>query len=198
MVRRPAVIALVAIGAIVVAGLTWTRLHSSGIAAAGAASALVPPRPAATAGAAPQTSATASAEELPVGRDPFAGAPASAVSAPATTPHVVEKGAPETPVLAPTESAVPRPSPSGTPSAAPAVTVTVTAATGPTYVGLYAWNGSRASFRVDALTYSVAVGAHFGPGLQFTAVVRGDPPCARVTHAKGSFTLCPGQVTALP
>jgi len=110
----------------------------------------------------------------------------------------VETTRPATPELAPTESAVPRPSRSATPSAAPTVTVTVTAPGGPTYVGLYAWNGSRASIRVNARTYSVAVGTRFGPGLTFAAVVRGDPPCARVTHAKGSFTLCPGQVTALP
>ncbi len=64
---------------------------------------------------------------------------------------------------------------------------------GPTYVGLYAWNGSRASFRVNARTYSVHLGVHFGPDLTFAAVVPGTPRCARVSGPKGSFTLCPGQ-----
>jgi hypothetical protein len=194
------VIAVVAIGAIVVAGLAWTQLRSSGTGAAGATSVLVQPRPAPTPGTAATPRPTpARGEELPVGRDPFAGVPAPAVTAPTTSPHVPGTSLPETAQLAPTESAVLQPSPSGTPSAAPTVTVTVRAPSGgPTYVGLYAWNGSRASFRVNARTYSVSVGTRFGPGLTFTAVVRGDPPCARVTHAKGSFTLCPGQVTALP
>jgi hypothetical protein len=193
------VIALVAVGAIVLAGLGWTQVHSSGTGAAGAASGLVQPRSASTPGTtATQTSTPATGEELSVGRDPFAKEPAPAVTVPTTPPHVVPTSLPETTERARTGSIVPQPSPSGTPSAAPTVTVTVPTTAGPTYVGLYAWNGSRASFRVNARTYSVPVGTRFGPGLTFTAVVREDPPCARVTHAKGTFTLCPGQVTALP
>jgi hypothetical protein len=103
-----------------------------------------------------------------------------------------------TPVQSGSATGVPEASASEAPSTAPGVTVTVTAPGGPTYVGLYAWNGSRASFRVNARTYSVPVGTRFGPDLRFTSVVRGDPPCARITHAKGTFTLCPGQVTTLP
>jgi hypothetical protein len=78
------------------------------------------------------------------------------------------------------------------------VTVTVTSSGGPTYVGLYAWNGTRASFRVNTRSYSVGVGAHFGPGLAFAAIVPGQPSCARLTHAGNSLTLCPGEVAALP
>jgi hypothetical protein len=198
--RRPVVIAVVTIGATVVAGLAWAQLRSSGTGTAGATSVLVQPRPASTPGtAATRRPPPASGEDLPVGRDPFAGVPAPAGTAPTTSPHVSEPSLPGTAQLAPTGSAVLQPSPSGTPSATPTVTVTVPAPSGgPTYVGLYAWNGSRASFRVNARTYSVAVGTRFGPGLTFTAVVRGDPPCARVSDVKGSFTLCPGQVTALP
>jgi hypothetical protein len=205
VLRRPAVLALVAAGAVAVAGLGWTQLRSSAAEDTVQASVLVRPRPAST----PAPGATAAATpttqgDLLVGRDPFSQEPAAAVTAPTTSPHVLEtalpspSGEPTTTQPGPTDGALPQPSTSGAPSAAPRVTVTVTAPGSPTYVGLYAWNGSRASFRVNARTYSVPVGAHFGAGLTFTDVVRGDPPCARVTHAKGSFTLCPGQVTTLP
>jgi hypothetical protein len=66
------------------------------------------------------------------------------------------------------------------------------------YVGFYAWNRQRASFRVNARTWSVPVGTTFGPRLTFTAVVPGVPRCARVQYKGDSFTLCPGQVVRLP
>jgi hypothetical protein len=205
VLRRPAVLAVAAAGALAVAGLGWTQLRSSAADDIAPASVLVRPRPASTPGTGATAPATAAVQDdIALGRDPFAKEPAPVVTAPTTAPHVLAttlpsaSGAISTTQPGPTDGAVPQPSASGTPSAAPRVTVTVTAAGGPTYVGLYAWNGSRASFRVNARTYSVPVGTRFGPGLTFTAVVRGDPPCARVTHKKGSFTLCPGQVTTLP
>jgi hypothetical protein len=203
VLRRPAVLALVAAGAVVVAGLGWMQLSSSGTDAA--ASALVRARPAPTpAAGGTATGSSTDSGDLPVGRDPFAKEAAPVLTAPTTPPHVVATATPSpsgdapTTQPGPTDSVTTQPSPAATPSTDPGATVTVTAPGGSTYVGLYAWNGSRASFRVNARTYSVHVGTRFGPGLEFTTVVRGDPPCARVTHAKGSFTLCPGQVTTLP
>ena len=202
VLRRPAVLALVAVAAVVLAGLGWTLL-SSGSEPTGTASTLLRPRagsPAVT--PSPSLGATGPGGTVP--RNPFANQADPAVTAPTTPPHVVSTPAApgptggETPRASATGTATPTSPATGGPSAAPTVTVTVTNAAAPTYVGLYAWNGSRASFRVNARTYSVHVGTRFGPGLTFSAVVRGDPPCARVTHAKGSFTLCPGQVTTLP
>jgi hypothetical protein len=202
VLRRPAVLALVAAGAVVVAVLGWTQLTSSGTDAVAPASVLVRPPAAATPGTGTtSTGAPTTQDEIAVGRDPFANESAPADTPPTTSPHIVDatpSGDATTPQPVPTDSVPTQASPGGTPSDAPGVTVTVTATGGPSYVGLYAWNGSRASFRVNARTYSVAVGTRFGPGLTFASVVRGDPPCARVTHAKGSFTLCPGQVTTLP
>ena len=66
------------------------------------------------------------------------------------------------------------------------------------YVGFYAWNGARASFRVNARTYSYPVGTTFGPQLTFTSIVKGTPRCAKLSHQGKSFTLCPGQVVRLP
>jgi hypothetical protein len=205
VLRRPVVLAVVAVGAVAVGGLGWMQLtSSSGPDAAAPASVLVRPRATAPASAGTTTASPTTADDVPVGRDPFAKEAAPVLAAPTTPPHVVETATPSpsdpaaTTQPTPTDGVSPQPSATGTASAQPSATVTVTAPGSPTYVGLYAWNGSRASFRVNARTYSVHVGTKFGPGLQFTAVVRGDPPCARVTHAKGSFTLCPGQVTTLP
>jgi hypothetical protein len=183
VLRRPIVIALVAGGAVVVAGLGWTFLSSSGTTADVPASGLVRPSASARPSSAIETAAAAEPTTGAVSRDPFADEAAPSVTAPTTSPPPLSTG--------PTASeAAPAKAP-------PPVTVTVTATDGPTYVGLYAWNGSRASFRVNARAYSVAVGAHFGTGLQFTAVVPGRPKCARLTHGGDSFTLCPGQVATV-
>jgi hypothetical protein len=192
VLRRPVVLVLVAACAAVLAGLGWTELSSSGTDVGVAAGVLAGPHP-----ASPSASAGGTAPGVPSsGRNPFADRPAPVVTVPTTPPHVAG-----TPTASPTTSPATRPtgkvSPSaaGSPgaSAAPTVTVTVTAPATATYVGLYAWNGSRASFRVNARTYSVHLGVSFGPGLTFTAVVPGTPRCARVSGPKGSFTLCPGQ-----
>ena len=123
-------------------------------------------------------------------RDPFLNGPAPKVTASTTSPHVVDTATPSDPAPATAASST--------------VTVTVTAPAGATtspgtatYVGLYAWNGGRASFRVNARTYSVTVGTRFGPGLTFASVVGTNPRCARVTYASGDVTLCPGQVVPL-
>ena len=192
VLRRPVVLALVAAAAVVVGGLAWTLLAPSGGDLPSPASALLRPR-AASPAATPGGSTTPA--DAAGGRNPFAVAPAPSVTAPTTSPHVEVTTSPAATTA--TGAPVPATSPAS-PSAAPTVTVTVTAPAAPTYVGLYAWNGSRASFRVDARTFSVHVGTRFGPGLTFASVVRGDPPCARVSYAKGGFTLCPGQVTTLP
>jgi hypothetical protein len=83
-----------------------------------------------------------------------------------------------------------------TPAATP--TVTMTAPGSAVYVGLYLWNGDRASFRVNARTYSKPVGSTFGPQLTFARIVEGTPRCARLTYQGKAFTLCPGQVVELP
>jgi hypothetical protein len=79
-------------------------------------------------------------------------------------------------------------------------TVTVTAPGSAIYVGFYAWNGNRASFRVNARTYSYPVGTTFGPQLTFTSIRSGTPRCAVVRYQPKSytFTLCPGQIVKLP
>jgi hypothetical protein len=86
------------------------------------------------------------------------------------------------------------------PTVTPTVTATTTAPGSAIYVGFYAWNGSRASFRVNARTYSYPVGTTFGPQLTFTSIRAGTPRCAVLKYqAKSySFTLCPGQVVRLP
>jgi hypothetical protein len=206
VLRRPAVLALVAAGAVVLAGLAWTFLSSPRTTEPVSASVLVRPRPPGTTSPGTPSVSVAGLEQAPVGRNPFGSAPAPGApttsarlaASPTPPPSGLPAAVPPATAGVPTGAPTTRPSTSGSPSAAPTVTVTVTASGGPTYVGLYAWNGSRASFRVNARTYSMHVGAQFGPGLTFAAIVTGDPPCARLTHGKDSFTLCPGQVTALP
>lgn len=217
VLRRPAVLSLLAVAAVVLAGVGWTLLNGSPDPAAGSApSVLLRPRtPAPSVDTAPRTS---TADEVPTtGRDPFGdtgtatGGPAPVpTSATGTTPEPARPpadrtGTPSTsasalptsrPTSPPATSTAPDAEPSPSASGAPAVTVTVT--TEATYVGLYAWNGSRASFRVNARTWSVPVGTAFGPGLRFTAVVPGVKRCARLTHGASTFTLCPGQVVPLP
>jgi hypothetical protein len=184
VLRRPAVLALVAGGGAVLAGLGWTFLSSSRNDAGLAASAGLTRPTAATPSPSGATTTTApSPDGSGAARNPFGDGPAAVVTAPTTSPHVVP-----TPALVDPASAAPAPS---------TVTVTVTAPGAATYVGLYGWNGNRASFRVNARTYSVHVGAHFGPDLVFGGVVGTAPRCAQVTYADGSVTLCPGQVTAL-
>jgi hypothetical protein len=186
VLRRPAVLALVAGGAAALAGLGWTFLSSSGTDAGVAVAGFS--RPAATPSSpAPVTTSASTAADRAEARNPFADQPAEAVTAPTTPPHVADTTA----AAEPSDASIPAA------AAAPAVTVTVTAPGTETYVGLYAWNGSRASFRVNARTYSVQVGARFGSGLVFKGVVGTSPRCAQVTYSGGSVTLCPGQVTSL-
>ena len=84
------------------------------------------------------------------------------------------------------------------PTVTPTVTATTTAPGSAIYVGFYAWNGSRASFRVNTRTYSYPVGTTFGPQLTFTSIRSGTPRCAVLTYQRKAFTLCPGQVVRLP
>jgi hypothetical protein len=113
-------------------------------------------------------------------------------TAPTTVPTAAPTGAPATVTVTRTATATRTTTPTATP------TVTMTAPGSAVYVGFYAWNKERASFRVNARTYSMRVGATFGPRLTFTAVVPGTPRCARLQHGEDRFTLCPGQVVRLP
>jgi hypothetical protein len=174
--------------------VAWALLSSSSGSATGVSSAVLA-RPKRTEATAPVTASPTGGDDGEVpqdGRDPFGDEDPAVSTGRATPPHAQPTPTPAAPTSAPTS----RPEADGTPTGSSTATVTVTVA--PTYVGLYAWNGSRASFRVNARTYSVAVGAGFGPGLRFTAVVQGTPRCARVQHGPDSLTLCPGQVTTLP
>jgi hypothetical protein len=174
----------VAAGSALLAWLGWAVLtsvvtSSSDPASGAPSSALAAPRT--TDAAPPVTAAPGRADEgdlPPSGRDPFGDAAAVVPTGRATPDPTVMPGA------------------DGVAPSVARTTVTVTVAA--TYIGLYTWNGSRASFRVNARTYSVPVGTTFGPGLRFTAIVEGSPRCARVQHGEDTLTLCPGQVTALP
>ncbi len=206
LLRRPAVLALVACAAAVLAGLAWTLVRTPGEATAENASALV--RPAATTAATPTPTPTPTrrSAEVPSGapsaRDPFGGEPApggpstrppadtvaSGTAAPATAPTATPAASPAPGVVTTTVTARPAATP----------TVTMTAPGSAVYVGLYLWNGDRASFRVNARTYSKPVGSTFGPQLTFARIVEGTPRCARLTYQGKAFTLCPGQVVELP
>jgi hypothetical protein len=215
------VLALVGGATVVLAGLTWTLLHAPADVRPDQASVLVRPRPPApdTPTVQPPVQDTAPGGDAgtSAGRDPFGGTPPatgttpvvppSAPSAPPTAATTTGPATPPGPDTAPTTGA---PQPTGAPApvtvtrtAGPTVTSTVTVTTtapgSAIYVGLYLWNGDRASFRVNARTWSMHVGATFGPDLTFTAVVPGTPRCARLRHGSDpSFVLCPGQVVRLP
>ena len=196
VLRRPLVLALVAGASAVLAMLAWALLSSPSDPSTGTSpSVLVRPR--ATTAPATPTPASAGATEgghaALSGRNPFGDEEASTPASP-TTPADAEPSA--TANSAPTSAPAPAPTSART-STAGASPATVTVTVGPTYVGLYAWNGDRASFRVNARSYSVHVGTSFGPGLRFTAVVAGTPRCAKVQHREDTFTLCPGQVTTV-
>ena len=214
--RRPAVLALVAGAAVVLAGLGWALVRAPQDVADERTSGLLRPR---TPGAASPTASVtpttgtgggdAGARAL---RDPFGGSPAAPPGV--TTGPTAPAGAPAptstvtTTVTAPggpgvtttatvTSTVTSTATRTATPTATP--TVTITAPGSAVYVGFYAWNGSKASFRVNARTYSKPVGSTFGPQLRFTRVVAGSPRCARLTYNGGSpFTVCPGQVVKLP
>jgi hypothetical protein len=193
VLRRPLVLGLVAGACAVLGVLAWTVLRSSTDPTAGTAPSVLV-RPGATQAPAPAAGSARTGDDdgVPLaGRNPFGDDGAIATTGPAIPPQV-------------------EPSPTPAASASPASTstastsmdgagsgATVTVTVGPTYVGLYGWNGSRASFRVNARAYSVRVGAAFGPRLRFTAVVPGTPRCAKVQHGQDTFTLCPGQFTTL-
>lgn len=185
-------LALVAGGSVALGVVGWSLLSSPSDPAAGSVpSVLVRPRTTQSAATPTVGASPSTPDSVPAtGRDPFDDEEPSVSTGRATAPHVEPS---PTPTASPTS--VPAPSPGATADGVGSSTVTVTV--GPTYVGLYAWNGSRASFRVNARTYSVHVGTTFGPGLRFTAVVPGTPECAKVQHGQDSFTLCPGQFTAL-
>jgi hypothetical protein len=188
VLRRPLVLGLVGGASAALALLGWMLLNSPTDPSTDAtASVLVRPRataqPTATATASP---GVADSGDMALGgRDPFAGDEASA------SPTTAAQAEP-----APTAAPAAAPTPAGTATAARAP-ATVTVTVGPTYLGFYAWNGSRASFRVNARGYTLQVGSSFGPGLRFTAVVQGSPRCAKLQHLHETFTLCPGQVTTL-
>jgi hypothetical protein len=197
VLRRPAVLALIAAACALLGVLGWTVLRSPSAPSTRAASSVLV-RPTTTETGAPATITSAGAGEggLPQsGRDPFGDEDPVTSTGRATPPHIEPTAAPTS---APTPQPGSGPGADGMPADGSGTVATVTVTVGPTYVGLYAWNGSRASFRVNARTYSVHAGATFGPGLRFTAVVPGSPRCARLQHAEDNFTLCPGQVTPLP
>ncbi len=191
VLRRPLVLGLVALASVALAGLGWTLLTApADTTGTEAPSVMLRPRAAGPAKASPSTAVTTATNDVPLaGRDPFADDEPAVPTAPTTPPHVEPTAA---------ATSAPTPSPTATAPAGRPGGATVTVTMSPTYVGLYAWNGSRASFRVNARTWSVHVGTTFGPGLRFTAVVPGTPECAKVQHGEDSFTLCPGQFTTLP
>jgi hypothetical protein len=220
VLRRPAVLALVAGATVALAGLGWMLVRTPGQPVQDT-SVLLPPRTA-TAGT-PATSPTGGSYAgdtagVVTGRDPFASDPAA--TNPTTQAAPGSAVAPVTPVTSPdaAPTAVAPASPQGSvpaaPTTFPVVTQTVTRTASPTvtptvtatttapgsaiYVGFYAWNGSRASFRVNARTYSYPVGTTFGPQLTFTSIRPGTPRCAVLTYQRKAFTLCPGQVVRLP
>jgi hypothetical protein len=222
------VLALVAGATVVLAGLGWMLVRSPGSQPpAEGASVLVRPQAPAAASPTPTPSPTATdsgfaaePEGVATGRDPFGGT----ASADAPAPQPPPDGVASAPVVTPTSSpdaapqTVPPASPQGgvpaAPTTFPVVTATVTHTVSPSvtptvtmtapgsaiYVGFYAWNGTRASFRVNARTYSYPVGTTFGPQLTFTSIRSGTPRCAVVRYQPKSytFTLCPGQIVKLP
>jgi hypothetical protein len=188
--------------------------------ASAAASPTPTPSPTAT-----QVGTAGDPEGMATARDPFGGdsapvapttqAPSGVVpgsrAVPGTSPDAVPTTAPTTaPPASPQASGpvVPTTFPvvtatvtrTASPSVTPTVTVTATAPGSAVYVGFYAWNGTRASFRVNARTYSYPVGTTFGPQLTFTSIRSGTPRCAVLEYQPKSyrFTLCPGQVVRLP
>jgi hypothetical protein len=222
VLRRPAVLALVAGATVALAGLGWMLVRTPGQPVQDT-SVLLPPGTA-TAGT-PTPSPTGGsyagdAAGVTTGRDPFAGGPAAGARTTPAPPGSAVSGTPATPGTSPdaAPTAVPPTSPQGSlpvapttfpvvtqtvtrtasPSVTPTVTATTTAPGSAIYVGFYAWNGSRASFRVNARTYSYPVGTTFGPQLTFTSIRSGTPRCAVLTYQRKSFTLCPGQVVRLP
>jgi hypothetical protein len=224
VLRRPAVLALVAGATVALAGLGWMLVRTPGQVPAQDTSLVVPPRTAAAGSPTPMPSVpggyAGDPEDVGTGRDPFAGDPADVSPTTQTPPGSVAPDDPAAPATSPdaAPTAVPPPSPQGgvpaAPTTFPVVTQTVTRTASPTvtptvtatttapgsaiYVGLYAWNGSRASFRVNTRTYSYPVGTTFGPQLTFTSIRSGTPRCAVLTYQRKSFTLCPGQVVRLP
>jgi hypothetical protein len=225
--RRPAVLTLLAGGTAVLAGLGWMLVHAPGPAPAEASSVLLRPQASTAATATPTPSPTGDGnagdpEGVITGRDPFGGDPAPVAPTTQTPPAAVVSGAAATPGASPdvAPTSMPPASPQASapvvqttfpvvtatvtrtvpPSVTPTVTVTATAPGSAIYVGFYAWNGQRASFRVNARTYSYPVGTTFGPQLTFTSIRSGTPRCAVLEYRPKSytFTLCPGQVVRLP
>lgn len=220
--RRPAVLALVAAATVVLAGLGWALVKTPQEVPADNASVLLRPRastspsptvlPSVTPTGAPRSGAGQAG--APGSRDPFGGSPAATVgvtspgsvsgttpagAAPAVTTTVTT--APSEPAVTTTATVTSTVTSTVTRTSAPTVTptVTMTAPGTAVYVGFYAWNGNKASFRVNARTQSKVVGSTFGPQLTFTAIVPGTPRCARLTYRGGTpFVLCPGQVVKLP
>jgi hypothetical protein len=227
VLRRPAALALVAGATVALAGLGWMLVRTPGQLPAQDTSVLVPARTAAAGSPTPVPSLTGGsyageAEGAGTSRDPFAGDPATVAPTTQASPAAVVPGTPASPGISPdaVPTADPATSPQGgvpaAPTTFPVVTQTVTRTASPTvtptvtatttapgsaiYVGFYAWNHERASFRVNARTYSYPVGTTFGPQLTFTSIRSGTPRCAVLTYqAKAyTFTLCPGQVVRLP
>jgi hypothetical protein len=225
MLRRPAALALVAGATVALAGLGWVLVRTPDQPAAQDTSLPVPALTATASSPTPVPSPTGdsytgAAEGMGTGRDPFAGDPANVAPTVQASPGSVVSGTPATlaasPDAAPT--AVPPTSPQAgvpvAPTSFPVVTQTVTRTASPTvtptvtatttapgsaiYVGFYGWNRSRASFRVNARTYSYPVGTTFGPQLTFTSIRPGTPRCAVLTYQRKAFTICPGQVVRLP
>jgi hypothetical protein len=225
--RRPAVLALVAGATVVLAGLGWMLLRAPGTARDESAAALARPQIPVASGS-PSTASPSpagdsyagDAEGAVPGRDPFEGDAGRGAPATQAPPDSVAPGTAATPVTSPDAAPIPVPpaSPQGGvpagPTTYPVVTTTVTSTLSPTvmptttvtapgsaiYVGFYAWNGDRASFRVNTRTFSYPVGTTFGPQLTFTAVRPGTPRCAVLGYQGKAFafTLCPGQVVRLP
>jgi hypothetical protein len=209
------VLALVAGATVVLAGLGWALVRAPGDVAAPSASVLVRPRAAASLAPTPLPTGAgdpgAVAADAVPGRDPFGSDAAVAATAQqppdamapdtlATSPGISPDAAPVVPPVIPTGSpgGVPAVTHTAAPTVPPTVTVTTTAPGSAVYVGFYAWNGDRASFRVNARTYSYPVGSTFGPQLTFTSIRSGTPRCAVLKYQGRAFTLCPGQVVRLP
>jgi hypothetical protein len=74
-------------------------------------------------------------------------------------------------------------------------TATATATASSTYVGLYAFSGSQATFWVNDTKYEVSEGSSFG---EFTYRGKTSSSCAEVVTGGGtSTTICVGNVKQL-
>lgn len=213
-VRRPAVLGLAALTALVVGTGGFLLLGT------GDGTGEVPPTdPSATAPRAagsPSVSPTGpgtapGTDSANAARNPFRGlsgggapaAPARTATAPAAP---VVPLAPAGPVTTTAPTGVPAATPAAPPVARPAVTVTrtvrstVTAAPkpAPVYLGLYGFTSAgKAQFRVNERSWTVAASEVFAVRFKFVAKVGSPAVCAKVLYGDATVALCQGDVVKL-